>query len=146
VKRKGLNSATTLIALARQDVVSTPADIKLTPEEAALWPDFASTRARADWRAFDLRQLGKVVKLEAAIWRHQAMLDDTGPIIRQANGTQVANPLISIIEKLQRQQLSLMRALSLMDKADGRTLAGRASRTRTFTQALESDVHGLMAR
>jgi hypothetical protein len=136
-----------LITLARDlDTVEIPKSVTLTPEEAQLWPEFASARARSDWRRMDLVLLAKIVKLEAMIRKQQAVLDATDLVMGGPKGRIKVNPLITIIDKLQRQQLALIRVLSLTNKEDARVVAGREARMRTLTQALENDEDGLYAR
>src|SRR6185436_2725564 len=100
---QGLNSANYLVALASDDPVEVPRHIELTEEEMRLWPQFASARARVDWREFDLILLSKVVKLEAEQRRVQAMLDKSGPIIKNPRGTPIPNPLLMIADSLARR-------------------------------------------
>jgi len=144
-----MNSAAGLMELAQvadDSAVEIPAGIELTDDEARLWPQFASARAHVDWRDFDLILLAKVVKLEANIRRYQAVLDKTGPIINNKRGTPIANPLFQIIDTLQRQQLAIIRTLSLNEQGDPRTLAARAAKSNKFAHAFKGDADGLFAR
>jgi hypothetical protein len=143
---KGTNSANFLIGLASTEPVEVPKHIDLTEEEARLWPQFASARSRVDWREFDLILLSKIVKLEASARRYQTMLDQSGPIIRNKKGTPIVNPLLSIIDTITRQQMAIIRSLSLTAGADPRTNFGHAAQSRTFEQYLEGDDAELFAR
>jgi hypothetical protein len=147
MKRKGLHTAATVMQLVQdRDTVEIPNYVTLTPEEAALWPIFASSRSRGDWRKSELLLLAKVVQWEVDMRQSRAELAKLGRVIRQHNGNHVANPLMEIITRLHRQQMQVIHALSLTVGADGRTLAGREKRTRTFTQALARDDDALLAK
>ena len=111
-----------------------------------LWPQFASARARVDWREFDLILLSKVVKLEAEQRRVQAMLDKSGPIIKNPRGTPIPNPLFMIADSLARRQLAIIRTLSLTAGVDPRTPQAHAAQVRTFNQFLNEDDDGLFAK
>jgi hypothetical protein len=134
-----------MIALAAGDPVQVPKHIDLTEEESKLWPQFASARSSVDWREFDLILLSKIVKLEASIRGYQQMLTGSGPIIRNKRGTPIVNPLISIIDTLTRQQMAIIRSLSMTAGADPRTNMGHAQAQRTFEQFAD-DADGLFAR
>jgi hypothetical protein len=92
-------------------------------EERVIWLHFTRARAKADWRDFDLLLLAKAVRLEADIRKHQNMLDTSGPLIKNKRETLVENPLIRVIDTLQRQQLALIRSMSLTQQGtDPRTM------------------------
>jgi hypothetical protein len=128
------------------DPVEIPPGINLTADEAALWPQFASARAREDWREFDLILLAKLCKIEANIRRYQEILDKSGPIISNKRGTPIDNPLFRVVDTLQRQQLAIIRCLSLAQQGDARTMGARAYASRTFNNALQDDEDVLFAR
>ena len=65
------------------------------------------------WREFDLLLIAKMVVLEINLRKHNAALEAAGPIIENGRGTMVENPLLRVIDTLQRQQLSVIRSLSL---------------------------------
>lgn len=145
--RKGLNSGSTLVALAREAgvVVAVPASVSLTPEEMVLWPVFASARAASDWRPLDLILLADAVKLECEIRRCQRDRDEQGALITTPRGVQKAHPLGAVIDMLKRRQLSILRALGLHTQGDSRTTAARAAKARTFAQLADDD-DSLLAR
>ena len=95
-------------------------------EEIVLWDQFTRARAREDWRDMDLILLAKVVKMEADIRKHQDMLDKTGTLIKNKRETLIPNPLISVIDTLERRQLAVIRSMSLNQlAADPRTINGK---------------------
>lgn len=92
-------------------------------EELVIWEQFTRARAREDWRDMDLLLLAKVVRMEADIRRHQATLDRSGVLVQNKRGTLVPNPLIAVIDTLERRQLAVIRSMSLNQLAsDPRTI------------------------
>ena len=91
--------------------------------EHTIWRQFTRARASDAWRDFDLVLLAKVVRLEADIRKYQVMLDTSGPLIKNKRETLIENPLLRVIDTLQRQQLAIIRSMSLNQQAsDPRTL------------------------
>src|SRR6056297_714180 len=111
--------------------VPMPEGVQLrSDEEVIIWDQFTRARAREDWRDMDLLLLAKVVKMEADIRKHQDTLDRSGVLIQNKRGTFVPNPLISVIDTLERRQLAVIRSLSLNQQAsDPRTLNGVGKQT-----------------
>lgn len=136
----GRNSAENIVSLVRgiSDDIPLPDGVILRDEaEMVIWRQFTRARARDGWRDFDLLLVAKAVRLEADIRKHQAMLDRTGPIIKNERGTPVQNPMFNVVDSLQRQQLSIIRSISLnQTERDPRTLNGagtaQAQARRTF--------------
>lgn len=104
--------------------VPVPKGIRLDSEdEQIIWEQFTATRSPDSWRDFDLVLLAKTVKIEARIRKHQAELDRMGSIIKNDRGTQIENPLFRIIDTLTRQQMAVIRSMSLnQTKSDPRVL------------------------
>lgn len=96
-------------------------------EEIVIWKQFTRARAKDAWRDFDLVLLSKSVKIEADIRKYQEMLDQAGAIIENQRGTPIENPLFRVIDTLQRQQLAIIRSMSLNQTGkDPRTLNDNA--------------------
>ena len=91
----------------------------------------------------DLLLLAKVVRMEADIRRHQETLDRSGVLIQNKRGTLIPNPLIAVIDTLERRQLAVIRSMSLNQQAsDPRTLnaAGQnVNQSRTVIDYLAGD-------
>ena len=84
-------------------------------------------RAKSAWRDMDLILLAKIVKMEADIRAAQVELDAVGMMVENKRGTQIPNPLISVIDTLERPQLAVIRSISLNRTAsDPRTINGTA--------------------
>lgn len=108
--------------------VPLPEGIELrTDLERVIWDQFSRARAREDWRDMDLLLLAKVVRMEADIRRHQETLDRSGVLIKNKRETLVANPLLAVIDTLERRQLAVIRSMSLNQMhSDPRTINATA--------------------
>ena len=96
----------------------------------------------------DLILLAKVVKMEADIRTAQLELDAVGMMVANKRGTQIPNPLISVIDTLERRQLVGIRSISLNQTAhDPCTINGTAKVESEAGAALkEVVVAGLLAQ
>jgi len=61
----------------------------------------------------DLILLAKIVKMEAEIRAAQVQLYVLGMMVENKRGTQIPNPLISVIDTLEPRQLAVIRSMSL---------------------------------
>ncbi len=120
--------------------VSLPAGVILRSEdEMVIWQQFTHARAREGWRDFDLLIVAKAVRLEADIRRYQQTLDAEGAVVTNDRGTPIVNPFLTVIDSLQRQQLALIRSLSLNQQAqDPRTLNGQGTEQTKLRKAVNS--------
>ena len=59
----------------------------------------------------ELILLEKIVKMEADIRAAQVELDTVGMMVKNKRGTQIQNPLISVIDTLERRQLDVIRSM-----------------------------------
>ena len=120
-----------VVALAGSisDQIPLPDGVILRDEsEMVIWKQFTHARARDGWRDFDLLIVAKAVRLEADIRKYQQQLDRSGAVIKNDRGTPIVNPFLTVIDSLQRQQLALIRSLSLNQTAqDPRTLNGQGA-------------------
>ena len=75
----------------------------------------------------DLILLAKIVRMEADIRTAQTELDEVGMMVESKRGTPIPNPLLSVIDTLERRQLAVIRSMSLNQTAsDPWTLNGFA--------------------
>ena len=129
-KRSDKNSVTAALGgfKGAMESVPLPQGVTLRSEaEKVIWDQFTRARARDDWRDMDLLLLAKVVRLEADIRKHQETLDRSGVLIQNKRGTLVANPLLAVIDTLERRQMAVIRSMSLNQQAsDPRTINGAA--------------------
>ena len=116
-KRSDKNSATSAVAGFAgviDDVILPPAGVEIRNEnEHLIWSQFTRARAKSDWRDMDLILLAKIVRMEADIRAAQAELDVVGMMVENKRGTQIPNPMISVIDTLERRQLAVIRSMSL---------------------------------
>lgn len=138
----GLNSIEKVVQLVSELSEKTPLPdgVELRNEdEVIIWGQFTRARAHDGWRDFDLLLVAKAVRLEADIRKHQKALDRMGIIVKNDRGTPIPNPLISIIDSLQRQQLAIIRSLSLNQTAqDPRTLNAQGSAQAKISKTIDS--------
>ena len=115
-KRSDKNSATSSVAGFSgviDDAILPPAGVELrSAKEHLIWNQFTRARAKSDWRDMDLILLAKIVKMEADIRAAQVELDAVGMMVENKRGTQIPNPLISVIDTLERRQLAVIRSMS----------------------------------
>jgi len=139
---QGLNSVEKVVQLVGElsEKIPLPEGVVLrNDDEIIIWGQFTRARAREGWRDFDLLLVAKAVRLEADIRKHQQSLDRTGIIVKNDRGTPIPNPLISIVDSLQRQQLAIIRSLSLNQTAqDPRTLNGQGTEQTKFSKQFNS--------
>ena len=124
--RKGRSDSPDSQSKALQEVdneIPVPDGVLLKSDmERTLWLQFTRARGRESWREFDLVLLSKVVRLEADIRTYQLTVDKSGPLIRNQRGTLVENPMLRVIDTLTRQQLAVIRSMSLTQMpGDART-------------------------
>ena len=149
-KRSDKNSVTAAVEGFRgvMSSVPLPQGIELrSDEEMVIWDQFTRARTREDWRDMDLILLAKVVRMEADIRKHQETLDRSGVLIKNKRETLIVNPLISVIDTLERRQLAVIRSMSLNQMhSDPRTINASARATLDAKSSMQSfDVEELIA-
>jgi len=149
-KKLDKNSLTESVIGFQGSIASVPIPegvVLKTEEEVLIWEQYTRARAREDWRDVDLLVVAKIVKCEVDMRKHQETLDKSGVLIKNNKNALVANPLIAVIDMLQRQQLSLIRSISLNQQAsDPRTLNGRASSNNANREFIKNQgIDGLLA-
>jgi len=142
-KRRPDKNSTTAAVQGFQGAVESvplPDGVQLrSDEELVIWEQFTRARAREDWRDMDLLLLAKVVRMEADIRKHQAMLDRTGVLTENKRGTVIPNPLLAVVDTLERRQLAVIRSMSLNQTAsDPRTINGAARNANNAFDALRA--------
>ena len=128
-KQTDKNSATAAVtgfAGVTDDAILPPVGVKLRSEkEHLIWSQFTRAWAKSDWRDMDLILLAKIVRMEADIRAAQVEMDAVGMMVENQRGTQIPNPLISLIDTLERRQLAVIRSMSLNQTASAsRTING----------------------
>lgn len=142
-QRIGRNSIIKQASLAGSvsDDVPLPEGVILRSEdEMIIWRQFTRARAAGDWRDFDLILLADIVRLEADKRKYQLEVDASGPMVINNRGTQIVNPLIAVIDTLQRQKLAIIRSLSICQQPqDARTLNASGKAQADFRRTLEQN-------
>ena len=145
-KRSDKNSVTAALGgfKGAMESVPPPEGVQLrSDEEIVIWDQFTRARAREDWRDMDLLLLAKVVRMEADIRKHQSDVDVQGWIVENQRGTQIPNPLIAIIDTIERRQLAVVRSMSLNQQAsDPRTLNASAKNIKSARSAIDDASEG----
>jgi hypothetical protein len=145
-KRSDKNSVTAALGgfKGAMESVPPPEGVQLrSDEEMVIWDQFTRARAREDWRDMDLLLLAKVVRMEADIRKHQSDVDVQGWIVENQRGTQIPNPLIAIIDTIERRQLAVVRSMSLNQQAsDPRTLNASAKNMKSARSAIDDASEG----
>jgi hypothetical protein len=128
--RPDKNSTTAAVAGFQGSMGSVPLPEGITlrsDEEHVIWGQFTRARAREDWRDMDLLLLAKVVRLEVDIRQHQNEIDVSGTLVEDKRGREVLNPLLTVVDTLERRQMAVIRSMSLNQTAsDPRTINGAA--------------------
>jgi len=129
-----------LLASTISDQIPLPDGVILRDEsEMVIWKQFTHARASEGWRDFDLLIVAKAVRLEADIRKYQMQLDRSGAVIKNDRGTPIVNPFLTVIDSLQRQQLALIRSLSLNQTAqDPRTLNGQGANQSALRRSINT--------
>jgi len=119
-KRSDKNSVTAALGGFKGAIESVPLPqgVELrSDEEMVIWGQFTRVRAREDLSDMDLLLLAKVVRMEADIRQHQAAVEAQGVINENQRGTPIPNPLLAIIDTVERRQLAVIRSMSLNQQA-----------------------------
>ncbi len=149
-KRSDKNSVTAALGGFKGAIegVPLPQGVELrSDDEMVIWDQFTRARAREDWRDMDLLLLAKVVRMEADIREYQSQVEMQGSIVENQRGTQIPNPLLAIIDTVERRQLAVIRSMSLNQQAsDPRTLNGSAKNVSNAKAATDdASAGGLIA-
>jgi len=148
--RTDKNSTTAAVAGFQGPMGSVPLPegvLLRSDEEHVIWGQFTRARAREDWRDMDLLLLAKVVRMEADIRQHQTTLDRSGVLIENKRGTVIPNPLLSVVDTLERRQMAVIRSMSLnQTSSDPRTINGAAkTEGKAFDLLRDLGASGLIA-
>ena len=145
-QRLGRNSALTLVGVVSDDVPLPEGVVLRSDAEMVMWRQITDTRCAKDWRELDLMLVAKAVRLEADIRKHQEMLDKTGPLLKTDRGTPIPNPMIQVIETLQRSQLTIIRGLGILQTETDPRTKNAAGFAQTGFRTLVDGTDDLIAR
>ena len=149
-KRSDKNSVTAALGGFRgaMNSVPVPEGVELrSEEERVIWGQFTRARPREDWRDMDLLLLAKVVRMEADIRGYLAKVQIQGTIVENQRGTEIPNPLLAVIDTVERRQLAVIRSMSLNQQAsDPRTINGAAKNAQNAKAVIDdASAGGLIA-
>jgi hypothetical protein len=132
-------SALNLIKATSVEILPPDGVVLRNDDEMIIWKQFVKARAVSDWRDMDLLLLAKVVRVEADIRKYQEMVDRAGPLIKNKRETLIENPLIRVIDTYQRQQLAIIRSMSLNNQgSDARTLQSNATDEQSARETIKN--------
>ena len=94
----------------------------LGDKEYLIWSQLIRAPAKSDWGNMDPIMLAKTINMEADICAAQVEVDAMELMLGKKRDTQISNPLILVIDTLERRQLAVIRLMSLnQTKHDPRT-------------------------
>ena len=126
--------------------IDPPDGVELRDEvDCLIWAQFTLSRLVNDWTAADLVQLGKIVMLESDLRKlTQELHDGEGYMLdytdSMGNELQKENPIVSTIDKVQKQQLSIIRSMGLnTPPTDPRTMEKARKNAQNYVESLGDD-------
>lgn len=126
-----------------------PTHIHLRERDYPFWNAIIAARPRSKWDEMDLAMAANLARCLSDIEYHQEDLDRQGPVLENARGTLVANPLHSVLEALSRRAVAFSRMLHVHPEAkDGasRTQKKASQKVRDAEEAVGSADEGLIPR
>ena len=152
-KRKPANTAESAVKAmvdAALGLPEKPAHAYLRDADWPFWEGICRARARDEWSDADLVVAAQLARCQADIEHTSKTLDEQMQVVKNDRGTQVANPLLAVIEQLARREMALMRCLRIGGAAAGdvRNEIPRRAAERAASQVrdeLEED-DGLLAK
>ena len=134
-KQKRVNQSGEKARMMNAQIPEPPKGIELVDDEPIIWEQFCLARDVGTWIDFDLIVIAKAVKIESRIRKLQLQLDSENPVIENARGVQIINPLITVIDILQRPQMTIIRCMSLAQK----TQSPQVARSKAEAQKIHMD-------
>lgn len=120
----------------RASTIEPPPHVDLPPEARPFWDDITSARARQTWNRSDLTKAANLARTRADIERVQKTLHIEGDTKFNLRGTEIVNPLHSLLETLTRRDVLLSKALHVHASAtQGRADRGVGEKTKAETGA-----------
>ena len=93
--------------------ISPPDDLKISNHGVVIFHEIIGEFAKVDWTPHTIRLAGNLAKCMSRLEDAQEEMDGDSLTVINAKGTPMANPLVSVINSLTGQVLSLRRALAL---------------------------------
>ena len=96
-----------------------PEHVQISASAEPYYADIVRARARDEWNEYQLTVAAQMANCMADQDEVRAELALEGWVVVNAKGTQVANPLVNIVEALARRQMALSRSLQMTGRALG---------------------------
>lgn len=126
-----------------------PPHISLRQRDYPFWDAIISARPRDKWDNADMAMAANLARCQSDIEFYQDQLDREGPVIMNARGTPVCNPLHNVLEALSRRAVAFSRMLHVHPEAkDGPSRSQKAShgKQRAAEEALEGSDDDLIPK
>jgi hypothetical protein len=130
-QRLGNNSTDRQVAAfaGASEVVAVPRGFEFgSEEEATLWATYTAARSRVDWLPHDLIMVAKLVQTEMDIREARRALKIEGMVIENGRGTMVENAWLRVYDTLARQQLAIIRSLSMNSTSSEKAIIQRSAK------------------
>lgn len=116
------DSATAAIRAAKNVALGDPMPPEHVQISADAMDDYRAivrARTRDEWTEMDLIVAAQLAECVAKQREYDAQIMIDGPVVENAKGTLVANPLVSINERLAGRQMAYMRTLQMGGRLPG---------------------------
>ena len=130
-QRLGNNSAARQVAAFQSagETVPVPKGFEFgSDEEVTLWETYTAARSRVDWLPHDLIMVDKLVHTEMDIREARAALKREGMVVANARGTVVENAWLRVYDTLARQQLAIIRSLSMNTTSSDKAIVQKSAK------------------
>lgn len=105
------------VSAAISPEIKPPQHVTLRKADLPFWSAIVRARARDTWTDVDLTKAANLARCQADIEAIQKKVRREGDIIVNSRGTQIVNPLHSLLETLTRRELALSRAVHVHAEA-----------------------------
>jgi hypothetical protein len=130
-------------------VVNLPKNVPLTEDQLRFFESVVSEFARSEWSEHQLELAAFLARNMDAMEKSQRRLADEGPVLINATGNHVQNPLLGYIRSVDCSILAYRRSLSLNASArptDREDIASRREKAKKIESDLDSGHDDLLAR
>jgi hypothetical protein len=130
-------------------VVAVPRGFEFSSEEeTTLWATYTAARSRVDWLPHDLIMVAKLVQTEMDIREARRALKIEGMVVENNRGTMVENAWLRVYDTLARQQLAIIRSLSMNSTSSEKAIVQRSAKEdqKAVKTLEELGVEGLLAQ
>lgn len=119
-----------------------PEHVQISAEAMDDYRAIVRARARSEWSEYDLIVAAQMAECIAKQREYDAQILIDGPVVENAKGTLVANPMVSMLERLAGRQLAYTRILQMGGRVPG---TEGDKRKKQNGRQLERNARGLAA-